>query len=323
MGSHFHPAKVLCFIVLLFSVPLQAKLIDYQKQPSLRGQINSVGSDTLSTLMDEWVSEFTRLYPRVNIEVQASGSSTAVPALTEGTARFGPMSRPMRDSEIDAFKQAHGYPPVQLKVAIDAVAVYVNSRNPIDTLTIGEIDAIFSATRRCGLPQSIRKWQQLGVSEDWSQRTIQSLGRNSVSGTYAQFKDLALCQGDFHRQVNEMPGSASVVESVGRDISAIGYSGAGYETSSTKIIGVIGFDNQVTYPIYQDIVGDRYPLSRYLYLYINKAPNIPMQAAEREFLKYIFSSEGQAIVEKVGYIAVSPEVAESELSKISSASLGE
>jgi phosphate transport system substrate-binding protein len=228
----------------------------------------------------------------------------------------------MRDNEIDAFKQSHGYPPVQLKVAIDAVAVYVNSRNPVDTLTIGEIDAIFSATRRCGLPQSIRNWHQVGVSEDWSKRTIQTIGRNSVSGTYAQFKNLALCQGDFHRQVNEMPGSASVVESVGRDISAIGYSGAGYETSSTKIIGVRGFDNQITFPIYQDIVTDRYPLSRYLYLYINKAPNSPMQDAEREFLRFIFSSEGQAIVEKVGYIAVSPEVAESELRNVFSESAG-
>src|SRR5690606_2067532 len=122
----------------------------YEKASGVSGNLSSVGSDTLANLMTLWAEEYKRLYPNVNIQVQAAGSSTAPPALTEGTSNLGPMSRPMKDGEIQAFEQKHGYRPLEIPVAIDALAVFVHRDNPIEGLTLAQVDAIFSSTRRCG-----------------------------------------------------------------------------------------------------------------------------------------------------------------------------
>ena len=186
------------------------KLADYERVTGISGNLSSIGSDTLANLMTLWTESFKRNYPSVNIQVQAAGSSTAPPALTEGTANFGPMSRAMKDKEIEAFESRFGYKPTAISVAIDALAVYVHKDNPLETLDIAQVDAAFSTTRRCGGGVSLDNWGDLGLSGSWEDRPIQLYGRNSVSGTYGYFKKVALCSGDFKNSVNEQPGSASV-----------------------------------------------------------------------------------------------------------------
>ena len=200
-------------------------LPEYVKASGVSGNLSSVGSDTLANLMTLWAEEFKRQYPNVNIQIQAAGSSTAPPALTEGTANLGPMSRKMKDKEIEAFETRYGYKPTAIGVAIDALAVYVHKDNPIQGMTIQQVDSIFSSTRRCGGVSSIDTWGQLGLTGEWAARDIQMFGRNSVSGTYGYFKEEALCKGDFRNNVNEQPGSASVVQSVSTSVNGIGYSG--------------------------------------------------------------------------------------------------
>ena len=212
-----------------------ATLRDYQRVSGISGNLSSIGSDTLANLMTLWTEGFKRNYPSVNTQVQAAGSSTAPPALTEGTANFGPMSRAMKDKEIEAFESRHGYKPTPIRVAIDALAVYVHKDNPLNAMSIAQVDAVFSTTRRCGAAAPMDKWGTLDLTGGWNDRPIQLYGRNSVSGTYGYFKKVALCSGDFKNSVNEQPGSASVVQAVASSLNGIGYSGIGYILSLIHI----------------------------------------------------------------------------------------
>ncbi|HEX6928733.1 MAG TPA: phosphate ABC transporter substrate-binding protein PstS family protein [Gammaproteobacteria bacterium] len=285
-------------------------LPDYERASGVSGNLSSVGSDTLANLMTLWAEEFKRYYPNVNIQIQAAGSSTAPPALTEGTSNFGPMSRPMKAGEIEAFEKKHGYKPTAIPVAIDALAVFVNKDNPIKGLTLAEVDAIFSATRKCGHPEDITEWGQLGLEGAWQNRDIQLYGRNSVSGTYGYFKDNALCKGDFKRNVNEQPGSASVVQAISTSVNGIGYSGIGYVTSGVRTVPLAKKAGEPYVEATADnaVSGD-YPLGRFLYVYINKHPNKPLSPLQKEFLELVLSKQGQQVVVKDGYIPLPATVA--------------
>ncbi|MCG9773078.1 phosphate ABC transporter substrate-binding protein, partial [Vibrio diabolicus] len=245
-------------------------LPNYHKTTGIVGNLLSVGSDTLAGMTTLWVEEFKSIYPNINAQVQASGSSTAPPALTEQTAQFGPMSRPMRLREVEAFEREHGYKPTALRVAIDAIGIFVHQDNPIQGLSFSQLDALFSATLRCGESQFITNWQQLGLESQWAKRNVQLFGRNSVSGTYGYFKSNALCGGDFKTRVNEQPGSASVVQAVASTISGVGYSGVGYRVAGVRLVPVAKTGNDYVTPTREHIVSGKYPLSRYLYVYVNK-----------------------------------------------------
>ncbi|WP_116365079.1 PstS family phosphate ABC transporter substrate-binding protein [Parahaliea mediterranea] len=286
-------------------------LPDYQVASGVSGNLSSIGSDTLANLMTLWAEEFKRAYPNVNIQIQAAGSSTAPPALTEGTANLGPMSRKMKDKEIEAFETRFGYKPTAVPVAIDALAVYVHKDNPIAGMSIADVDAVFSSTRRCGRGDDVSRWGGLGLEGAWASRDMQLFGRNSVSGTYGYFKEEALCKGDFKNTVNEQPGSASVVQSVSTSINGIGYSGIGYKTSSVRAVPLSKKPGGQTVEATPEnaVTGD-YPLSRFLYVYINKAPNKALSPLEREFVRLVFSRQGQEVVLKDGYIPLPAAVVE-------------
>ncbi len=286
----------------------------YQKVSGISGNLSSVGSDTLANLVTLWAESYKRQYPNLNIQIQAAGSSTAPPALTEGTAGIGPMSRKMKDAELQAFEQRFGYPPTAVPVAIDALAIFVNKDNPLRQLTLEQVDAIFSSTRLCGGPHELKTWGDLGLTGDWARRPIQRFGRNSVSGTYGYFKEAALCRGDFRANVNEQPGSASVVQAISQSLGGIGYSGIGYQTASVHSLalarqGTTDYveDNQ------ENTLSGRYPLARYLYVYVNKAPNRPLNPLEGEFLRLILSRNGQEAVLKDGYIPLPAPVVQQAL----------
>ncbi|GAB2998198.1 PstS family phosphate ABC transporter substrate-binding protein [Psychrosphaera aestuarii] len=285
----------------------------YEKVSGISGNLSSVGSDTLANMMTFWAEEFKRYYPNVNIQVQAAGSSTAPPALTEGTSSFGPMSRKMKSKEVESFEKRHGYKPTAIPVAIDALAVFVHKDNPIKGLSISDVDAIFSSNRKCGSDADIDRWGDLGLTGEWTAKDIQLFGRNSVSGTYGYFKKKALCKGDFKNNVNEQPGSASVVQSVSSSLNGIGYSGIGYKTSGVRAVPLAKRgDNYITASMENAVTG-KYPLSRFLYVYVNKHPNKPLAPMEAEFVKMILSQAGQQIVEKDGYVPVPANVVEKQL----------
>ena len=296
---------------------VDSALPGYQKVSGVSGNLSSVGSDTLANLATLWAEEFKRAYPNVNIQIQAAGSSTAPPALTEGTANIGPMSREMKSKEIEAFEAKYGYKPTGIAVAIDALAVYVHKDNPIKGLTMSQVDAIFSATRKCGAPAEVTNWDQLGGAGALAGKEVQIYGRNSVSGTYGYFKEKALCKGDFKNNVNEQPGSASVVQSVATSVNAIGYSGIGYKTSGVRALPLVKKDGEPFVEANEEnAISGKYPLARALYVYINKAPGKPLDPMVKEFMTLVLSKDGQQVVEKDGYVALPAAVAAKELAKL-------
>jgi len=293
------------------------KLADYQKTSGVSGNLSSAGSDTLANLMTLWAESFKKTYPNVNVQIQAAGSSTAPPALAENTSNLGPMSRLMKDKEVESFEKKFGYKPTPIAVAIDALAVFVHKDNPIDGLTIPQVDAIFSSTRTCGGPKNIDVWGDVDLTGSWAQREVQLYGRNSVSGTYGYFKSKALCKGDFKNTVNEQPGSASVVQSVSASINGIGYSGIGYTTSSVRAIPLAReAEKDFVSASPENAISGAYPLSRFLYVYVNKVPGKPLPPLTGEFIKLVLSRAGQEVVVKDGYIPLPAKVAERELAKI-------
>jgi len=281
----------------------------YDSVSGISGNLSSVGSDTLANLMTLWAEDFKRVYPNVNIQIQAAGSSTAPPALTEATSNLGPMSRKMKSKEVAAFEDRYGYKPLAIPVAIDALAVYVNKDNPIKGMTIPQVDAIFSSTKKCGSDKDIASWGDLEMSGNWKKRNIQIYGRNSVSGTYGYFKKKALCKGDYKNNVNEQPGSASVVQSVSTSLNGVGYSGIGYKTSGVRAVPLAKKSGKAFVEATPgNAVKGSYPLSRFLYVYVNKQPNKPLAPLEKELLKLVLSQQGQKVVVKDGYIPLPAKV---------------
>jgi phosphate transport system substrate-binding protein len=290
------------------SVTVDPKLPDYAVASGVSGNLNSVGSDTLNNLMTFWAEGFKAKYPNVNVQVEGKGSGTAPPALTSGSAQLGPMSREMKSSEVASFAGKFGHKPTKIPVAIDALAVFVHKDNPVQGLSLAQVDAIFSSTRKRG-GQDIATWGQAGLTGNLAGKTISAFGRNSASGTYGFFKDNALKNGDYKGSVKEQPGSSSVVQGVAADLGAIGYSGIGYKTSGVRAVPLSEKDGAAfVEPSYANCLNGTYPLARYLYVYVNKAPGKDMDKLTSEFMTFVLSKQGQEITIKDGYYPLPVDV---------------
>jgi len=300
------------------ALKVDAGLPAYQKVSGVSGSLSSIGSDTMNNMMTLWAETFRKMYPNVKIQVEGKGSSTAPAALIAGTAQFGPMSRQMRATEIDQFEAKYGYKPTELRTSYDALAVYVNKDNPIEKMTLAQVEAVFSKSRKRGYKEDVKTWGQLGLTGDWANRPISLYGRNSASGTYGFFKEHTLKNGDYKNTVKEQPGSASVVQGVTEDRFGIGYSGIGYRTSGVKSVALAETDKgPFSDGPYADVQSGKYPLSRFLYIYVNKAPGKPLDPLVLEFVKLMFSKDGQEVVVKDGYMPLSAEQAKAQLAKVS------
>jgi phosphate transport system substrate-binding protein len=296
---------------------LDPALVPYKPVSGVSGNVSSIGSDTLNNLMTLWAESFNKFYPNAKIQIEGKGSSTAPPALISGTAQLGPMSRPMKGTEIDQFEKKYGYKPTPIRTSVDALAVFVNKDNPIKCLTLPQVDAIFSKSRRQGYKEDIKTWGQVGLTGEWASRPISLYGRNSASGTYGFFKEHSLKNGDFKDEVKEQPGSASVVQGTTVDRYAAGYSGIGYATAGVRAVPLAEKEGAKCYEADPDnAYAGTYPLARFLYVYINKAPGKALEPATREFVKLMVSKEGQEVVIKDGYFPVPASIAKEELNKI-------
>ncbi|MBA2113061.1 PstS family phosphate ABC transporter substrate-binding protein [Bremerella alba] len=303
-----------CPGVLLAQLQVDPQLPVYQRVSGVSGTLKSIGSDTMNNLMTLWAEGFQEIYPNVQIEIEGKGSSTAPPALIQGTATFGPMSRPMKANEIDDFEKRYGYKPTELGTSIDMLAVYVHKDNPIAGLTLAQVDAIFSTNRKWGAENDITRWGELGVRGAFAQSPISLYGRNSASGTYAFFKENALLGGDYKPSVKEQPGSSSVVQGVATDSFSIGYSGIGYKTSDVRTLPISIEDSDFVEPTAEN--ADDYPLSRFLFVGVNHRPGSALDPLRREFLKFVYSQQGQKAVLKDGYLPIPAIIAEAQLEKV-------
>ncbi|MBL8644844.1 MAG: phosphate ABC transporter substrate-binding protein PstS family protein [Rhodospirillaceae bacterium] len=295
------------------AVDVDPALKDYKKVSGVEGNLKSIGSDTLNNLMTLWAEGFSKEYPNVKIEIEGKGSSTAPPALISGTAQFGPMSRPMRAGELDDFEKKYGYKPTVLRTAVDALAVFVHKDNPAKCLSLQQVDAIFSKSRKRGLKEDITTWGQVGVTGEWADKPISLYGRNSASGTYGYFKEVALGDGDYKDTVKEQPGSSAVVQGVASDKFAIGYSGVGYKTADVKALPLSAKNGDSCHEASpEEAYAGNYPITRFLYVYLNKNPGRNMDPLRSEFVKYVLSKQGQMVVLKDGYYPLPAAVADQD-----------
>ena len=299
------------------AVQVDPAIRPYKQVSGVSGNLSSIGSDSLNNLMTLWAEKFNRMYPNVKIQIEGKGSSTAPPALISATAQLGPMSRAMKGTEIDEFEKKFGYKPTAVRVAVDALAVFVNKDNPIACLTMQQVDAAFGKSRRAGHKENVKTWGQLGLTGDWANRPVSLFGRNSASGTYGFFKEHTLKNGDYKDEVKEQPGSASVVQGVTVDRYAMGYSGIGYATAGVKALPLAAKQGDKCHPATpEEAYSGNYPLSRFLYVYVNRAPGKPLDPIVAEFLKLVLSRDGQEVVVKDGYFPLPGKIEQEELAKL-------
>jgi phosphate transport system substrate-binding protein len=297
-------------------VKVDEALPAYKPVQGISGSLKSVGSDTLNNLMTLWAEGFKNMYPNVTVEIEGKGSSTAPPALIGGTATFGPMSREMKKQEMDEFEAKYGYKPTALPTSIDMLAVYVNKDNPVKGMTLAQVDAIFSKTRKLGHPEDVVNWGQLGLEGDWKTLPISLYGRNAASGTYGYFKEHTLGKGDYKDSVKEQPGSSAVVQGVASDKGGIGYSGIGYKTADVRAVPLASAEGKMIEATPANAYAGEYPLSRFLFVYVNFKPDSQMDPLRREFIRYVFSKQGQQDVVKDGYFPVTADIARETLKKV-------
>ena len=306
--------------VFLMGTPAMAELTvdpnlpSYEAVSGVSGNLVSIGSDTLNNQMTLWSEGFRQFYPNVAIQIQGAGSGTAPPAMVEGTAQFGPMSRPMRGSEIEEFEARYGYEPTPIRGAIDALGVFVHRDNPIECLSLQQVDAIFSSTRAGGADAAITTWGDAGLEGEWANRPIAMYGRNSASGTYGYFKDVALFGGDYSPEVREQPGSSTVIQGVASDVNGIGYSGVGYATADVRAVQISAETGGECFePTGENAAGGLYPIARFLYIYVNKDPNEALEPVRAEFIRYVYSQEGQSDVVRAGFFPLVSAIADQDL----------
>lgn len=294
---------------------IDTRIAGYTAVPGVSGSLKSIGSDSLNNLMTLWAEGFRAVYPSVTIEIEGKGSSTAPVALIAGTAQLGPMSRPMRAAEKDQFEAKYGYKPTEVRVAVDTLAVFVNKDNPVSCLSLTQLDSMFSVTRNLG-GAPINTWDAVGGTGDFAGKPISMFGRNAASGTYGYFKEVVMGNGDFRDTVKEQPGSSAVVQGIAADRFAIGYSGIGYKTADVRAIAVSGRDGQCHEPNQEEAYKGLYPITRFLYVYVNKNPSAPLEPVTREFFKFVLAREGQEVVVKDGYYAMPYVFAQEDVAKI-------
>lgn len=324
-------------IVSRIAESIQPDIESYAAKAAVNGRMTIAGSDTMQPVLSKLAMEFRRRHPEIKIAVQGTRDSklspedvflTGISTMRRGdgdtSGHFGAYdvqllasSRALTEQEIKRFQSRYGYAPTAIAIAQDAVAVYVNQDNPISRLTLAEVDAIFSATRKRGLPD-IKEWGQLGLDGEWAHAPVRLYGRDQKStGTLPFFKQVVMQGGEFKKELIPEPGSASVIVAVGKDRDGIGYSGIGFQTSAVKPVPLSdGADGQPIAPSIESVMQGQYPLSRPLYLYVNKDPKEEWEPKIMEFLRFINSREGQETVARTGIYPLSTQQIDQNLALI-------
>lgn len=301
-------------------------------EPELSGSIRIVGTDTMKELMDRWIAAFTALHPRVHIELTAKGALTAAPALADGSADLAPLGRELTPSELAVFRSNRAYDPTGIRVALGsydisgrtvALAFFVNQSNPIVKLNFQQLDAIYCTSLRRGSRQPITTWGQLGLKGDWSSKSIHPIGVNFPDGI-SNFIRLRVCKGGELRSEirSEHTGGPvnvldRIVTDVGADPSAIGYAGFANLKPGSRFVAVSEDGGPYLSGTRAELAAAQYPLTRFIYIFIDRKPGHAISPLQRAFLRYAISPEGQALVDTDSiYVPLPSAIASQEQQKL-------
>ena len=273
----------------------------YAPLVGLTGNITSIGESTTTNLVARVAAEFRRIYPDVTLEITSSLTSIGPSALLDGRADIVPMSRELTPEEIQSFTAKYGYPPTEIKVAADALAIYVEKKNPVSGLTLGQLDGIFSGTQ-CRGGSSIEMWGQGGLTGEWANRPITLYGYGPEDGARQVFRQQALDGGELRLSLRVEGGGSSIVQGVAANPGAIGFASIFFACKGVRVVPLAGADGRFYAPTTENVRSHQYPLSRFLYIYVNKPPRRPFGGPAAEFLRFLLSREGQQIVAEGGNI---------------------
>ena len=285
------------------------------KSAKVYGTISVSGSSTMTNLMSIWCKDYSDIYNNTNCIVESFGSGRAPQDLIEGSVDIGMMSEPMSSEDKRAFKNTYGYEPLEIKIAINMIAVLVNTENPIDCLTIDQIDGIYSNTYKCQGSSDISAWGILNQIGEWSNMPIKIYSRTPTSGTYNIFKNIALCGGTYKNTITKLASSRDIGEFVSQDIYSIGYSGTGLQTPNVKAVGVGKTKDKCYLPESNNAVSKDYPLTRDLYLYFRESPSKGMKNVTTNFLEYVFSKQGQDAIKEAGLVKLPKSILQEQREK--------
>jgi phosphate transport system substrate-binding protein len=309
------------------AVTANSTLARYSGEKQVSGSFKVQSSEALYPLLTRLSGEFQRIHPKVNVDVKRGSSSKAVaeylqPPLNktgkilmmdDRTSSFQLIatSHQLSNTEVKEFVAQHGYEPTVVPIAVDAVALYVHKDNPLPGLTLAQVDAMYSSTRKRGHTTAISQWGQLGLNDGWKEAPIQLYGRDRRSEARATFQEHGLAGGEFKSGIQEGPGAASVVLDIGRDPIGMGYSGIGLHASSVRAVPLAEKDGMpFVSPSAETVADQTYPLRRTFYLYLDKSSKAPLPDAVQEFITYVLSQEGEGIVMKAGLFPLPPAQAE-------------
>jgi phosphate transport system substrate-binding protein len=280
----------------------------YTPATGVSGKIRVFGMATTMNLLARSAATFKQLYPEASLATTSGPAKTGLAALAEGRADIVPMTRPLTPEEIRDFTLKAGHPPTEIKVAADALAIYVEKKNPIAGLTLAQLDGIFSRTQRRG-GGSIETWGQAGLTGEWADRPIVLFGYGRGDGVHQFFREQVLEGGDFRVSMRVEGGGSTISQGVASEPTAIGCASILFACKRVRAVPIAGADGRFYAPTPENVRSRKYPLSRYLYVCVNKPPRQPLGGPAAEFLRFLLSREGQRIVADGGNVALEPAVA--------------
>lgn len=287
----FRPWALLALLTLL-ALPVRAQ-----------DTLTLTGSIALGNLMAAWVQAYDLTAPPVPVAIATPGSAAGIRALLQGTADLALLGEPLPDEARRRFEARRGHPPQVVPVAMDGVAVFVNALTPLRRITLPQLDAAYSATRRCGAPRPVRRWQDLGVDGSLAPAPVTAAGLNDATGAHRLFRRIALCGGDFRPDFVALTGPAEVAALVSRDETALAFAGSALRHPDLRPLAIARKDGgPAVLPTEAAIQTRRYPLARTLAIAFDAPPGSPPPPAIRAFLDYLRSPAGQAVARRAGYV---------------------
>jgi phosphate transport system substrate-binding protein len=305
-GFTFRPAKYLIMLLSLLSIAITTNAVDADKPPApVQGRLAVTGSVTLSNLMTYWTQAFSGRNPLVTVTIAYPGGAASIGALINGIADIALTRTPISSKQKEAFEARFGYAPHEILLVMDAVAVYVNDANPLASIALQDLDAVYSSTYRCGKPQPIHTWGALGVKGAMAQQPISVYGLTVTTGTNSLFRETALCGGDFIKDFQALPGPAAVVNALISDDTGIGFSSSSMTSSGIHMLAIAPHKGALAIaPTPDAIRSGQYPISRTLGIAINQSSNQSLSPVLQAFIKFVLSPDGQSIATKAGYVSL-------------------
>jgi phosphate transport system substrate-binding protein len=284
--------RKLLVLLMIFSLCVLAGAIGADPAWAQTRGITIKGSDTMVILGQKWAETYMKKNPGANIQVTGGGSGVGLAALINGTTDIAESSRPMKDAEKTQLQQKRGVPTVELAVALDGLAVYVHDKNPLQELSLEQLEKIYTGV--------VKNWKEVGGNDE----RIILYGRENSSGTYAYFKEHVLKNADYYPTTQTLPGTAAVINAVSKDLRGIGYGGIAYLKGVKALKVKKDSSTPAVEPSLENVQKNIYPISRFLYWYLAGQPKNQI----KKLTDWVVSTEGQAVVTDVGYYPLSAEM---------------